>query len=382
MKVAVITTDNREHYRDYGAIPPFFGPAPEALLQGFAGLPELEVHVVSCARSRMTSPEKLAGNIWFHSLYVPKAGWLRTCYFGCLQTVRKRLKSIKPDIVHGQGTERDCAMDTVFSRLPNVLTIHGNILELTRRFNSSHGLPGLIQGRLETLVLKRTDGVFCNSEYTENLVRPRATRTWRVPNAIRELFFAPAKPVAPPAKCTLLNVGVISERKRQTELLDVAQRLHRQGLEFELQFVGEIPQNAYTSKFKERLKEAEAAGYARHLGLKPVPALVGCYDAADGMLHFPSEEAFGLVVAEAMARNVKLFGAKTGGIIDICQGVPDAELFDVDDWNGLTAAIGRWIQSGHPKSTSAAEVMRDRYHPAVVARRHLEIYREVLKKNS
>ena len=46
MKVAVVTTDNRQHYQTYGATTPTFGAAPEALLQGFALLPELEVHVV------------------------------------------------------------------------------------------------------------------------------------------------------------------------------------------------------------------------------------------------------------------------------------------------------------------------------------------------
>jgi glycosyltransferase involved in cell wall biosynthesis len=381
MKVALITTDDREQRGDYTTPIPYFGAAPEALLQGFAKTPELEVHVISCTRKPMASPEKLAPNIWFHSLYVPKNGWLRTCYLGCVQSVRKRLKSIKPDIVHGQGTERDCAMDAAFSRFPNVLTIHGNIAELTRRFKDAQGWPGFIQSKLETLVLRRAGGVFCNSEYTEDLVRPRATRTWRVPNAIRELFFAPAAPAAPMKKCTLLNVGLLTVRKRQLELLDVAKRLHEQGLPVEFQFIGVISANAYGDKFRERIKEAEAVGYARHLGQKPVQELVACYDTVDGMIHFPSEEAFGLVVAEALARNVKFFGAKTGGIIDICNGVPGVELFDVDDWKGLTDALSKWIREGRPRPYGMAEMMRQRYHPSVVARRHVEIYREVLNRN-
>src|SRR5271165_2812139 len=108
MKIALLTTDNREDARNYALPSPYFGAAPEALMQGFAALPELEVHVVSCAQKPMKSPEKLADNIWFHSLYVPKLGWLRTSYQGCIRAVRRKLKTIKPDLVHGQGTERDC----------------------------------------------------------------------------------------------------------------------------------------------------------------------------------------------------------------------------------------------------------------------------------
>src|SRR4051812_41231932 len=98
MKIAILTTDSREHYRDYGNPVPAFGTAPEALLQGFADLPGTEVHVISCARERMKSPEKLAPNIYFHSLYVPKLGWMKTLYQGCIRAVRKKLKEIQPDI--------------------------------------------------------------------------------------------------------------------------------------------------------------------------------------------------------------------------------------------------------------------------------------------
>jgi glycosyltransferase involved in cell wall biosynthesis len=381
MKIAIITTDNREDRRDYAATVPYFGAAPEALLQGFAGMPELEVHIVSCAQRPMKSPEKLADNIWFHSLYVPKVGWLRTSYQGCIRAVRRKLKVIQPDLVHGQGTERECAVSAVFSRFPNVVTIHGNMTELARLFKTPMGTYGWLAAQLENITLKRTRGVFCNSEYTENLVKPRAQRTWRVPNAIRAPFFAVPKKEVPPGKCVLMNVGVVSERKRQVELLDLARRLHEQGLNFELQFVGHAdPKNSYAATFLERLKEAQA--YARYLGVKSTEELIGCFDAAHGLLHFPSEEAFGLVVAEGMTRDAKFFGARVGGIIDVCSDVPGAELFAADDWNGLTAGIAKWMRAGYPRPSGAASIMNARYHPVVVARRHLEIYREVLSKDS
>ncbi|MGH8101031.1 MAG: hypothetical protein ACREIW_07020, partial [Chthoniobacterales bacterium] len=67
MKIAFLTTDNRENFRRYDLATPYFGTAPEALLQGFAGMPELEIHVISCTQRPMQSPKKLADNIWFHS---------------------------------------------------------------------------------------------------------------------------------------------------------------------------------------------------------------------------------------------------------------------------------------------------------------------------
>src|SRR3954462_6579939 len=102
MRVAMVTTDGREILRSYESREPGFGTAPQALLQGMAKIPGLEVHVISCLQQPVSSPKQLESNIWFHALHVPKWGWLRTGYQGCIRAVRRRLKEIQPHIVHGQ----------------------------------------------------------------------------------------------------------------------------------------------------------------------------------------------------------------------------------------------------------------------------------------
>jgi glycosyltransferase involved in cell wall biosynthesis len=328
----------------------------------------------------MRSPEKLAPNVWFHSLHVPKSGWMRTLYQGCVRATRKKLREIRPDIAHGQGTERDCALAAVFSGFPNVVTIHGNMAELARMFHSRVGSYHWLAARLENFTLPRTAGVFCNSAYTEELVRPRTKKTWRVPNALRGEFLG-AIPGGnrPPV---LLNVGVITERKRQLELLDVAEKLKARGLKFEFHFIGRLKKSEpYAAAFCEKLKPLEAAGCARHLGEFSTPDLIRRFDTAGGLVHFPSEESFGLVVAEALARNLKIFGSRVGGIADITAGTDGVELFDANDWKGLTGAIARWLEQGHPLAGGGAAMMRERYHPTVIARRHLEIYQEVISQS-
>jgi glycosyltransferase involved in cell wall biosynthesis len=153
------------------------------------------------------------------------------------------------------------------------------------------------------------------------------------------------------------------------ELLDVADDLRRQGLKFELRFIGFIPSatEAYAKAFLERIKPMEAAGYARFLGPQPESELVRCFDSVAGMVHFPTEEAFGNVVVESLARDLKFFGSRIGGIVDIAADAPGAELFAENDWAGLTGRIGRWIQEGHQRPKGAATLMRERYHPEVIA---------------
>ncbi len=229
MKLAFLTTDNREHYEDLGAPAPYFGTAPSALLAGFEDITDLEVHVVSCVRVKIASPPKIGRNIYYHSLLVPKIGWARTLYQGCIRATRKKLKEIQPDIVHGQGTERDCALAAVFSGLPNVLTIHGNMVEVAKAFHARFLSFYSLAARLETAALKRSAGVFCNSSYTERLVAPRARKTWRVPNALQACYFESPPPPRPGQSPVLLHVGTINRNKQQLEVLELAGRLHASG---------------------------------------------------------------------------------------------------------------------------------------------------------
>jgi glycosyltransferase involved in cell wall biosynthesis len=383
LKVALLTTDAREAFPEAGLEKPNFGTAPLALLHGFSQLPEIGVHVLSCTQRAMVSPEKIAANIWFHSLHVPNIGWLKTGYQGCVRAVRRKLKEIQPDIVHGQGTEKECALAAVFSGFPNVVTIHGNMLAIGKLLGAKTGSFYWFATRLENLALERTGGVFCNSAYTEDLVRPRTRRTWRVPNPLAEIYFSELPP-QPKSDCpVLVNVGHVGVRKRQAEILEMAAALHAEGFKFEIHFFGFCGDaDRYGGEFLRRIEKAEKAGYARYLGPKPVPELVAALDASQGMIHFPSEEAFGLAPAEGLARNLKLFGSRTGGIIDIATGAEGAELIDVDDWSGLRAAIGSWLKNGAPRPTAASLEMRARYHPGVIACRHVEIYREVLSSPS
>lgn len=381
MKVAFLTTDNREHFKDYSAPLPYFGTAPEAVLQGLSRVSGIELHIVSCIRREVSAPKQLASNIFFHSLHVPKLGWMRTGYQGCIRAVRHKLREIQPDLVHGQGTELDCALDAIFSGFPNVVTIHGIMAELARVFKSPVGSFVWLAARLENFALKRTAGVFCNSEHTERLVLPRTRRTWRVPNAVRQEFFAPSGGGKTNRKKTLINVGMIGPGKRQLELLNVAENLRDAGNDFEFLFVGDAPaQHTYTKLFFERLKPMEEAGYARYSKRKQVNELIAILDDSAALVHFPPEESFGLVVAEAIARNLKLFGARVGGIVDIAAGVPGAEIFERDDWPGLTAAISDWLRCGAPRPPEGAQIMSQRYHPDVIAQRHIEIYRAVMKQ--
>jgi len=386
IKVALLTTDSREHFKDYANPTPYFGTAPEALLEGFKLMPEsIEVHVVSCLqRERISSPEKLADNIYYHALHVPNIGWLKTGYQGCIRHVRRKLREIKPEIVHGQGTERDCAVSAVFSGYPNVLTIHGNIAELARIQKAAVGSFHWLQGCLENVCLRRTGGVFCNSAYTRSLVAPRTRKCWLVPNAIRPGFFKPHTSDRQNAMATLLNVGVISPRKRQVELLELAHQMFIEGIAAKWLFVGSCDSaSSYGRAFTELMHRAEAYGYAHYNSELPCDDLIKVMDEAHALIHFPYEEAFGLVAPEALARGLFVFASDVGGLRDILMHETSAQLIPNGDFDALRAGITTWLNRSPCDRRHTQQVATlERFTPASVATEHLRIYRSFRRSST
>ena len=101
-------------------------------------------------------------------------------------------------------------------------------------------------------------------------------------------------------------------------------------------------------------------------------------DGASAMVHVSAIETFGLVVAEALARNLKFIGFNTAGVADIVENVEGVESLKDGDWAGLKTALALWIRSKQSRPTTAAATMRERFHPTEIARQHLAVYGEVL----
>ena len=380
MKVAILTTDNREPFKEYTNPVPWFGTAPEALLQGLAQLPHVEVHVVSCARERMAAPEKLAQNTFFHPLLVPKMGWMRTLYLGCIRVTRRKLKEIQPDIVHGQGTELDCGISAVFSGFPNVLTIHGN-MRLIARVNQVKPFSfNWLAARLEGLTVPLSRGVVCITRYTQRAVAGSARRTWVVPNAVDASFFEISTGPPPGKPPRILCVGLICHRKNQNSLIRALDPLAAKQ-KFELVFLGKAsPGQPYDDEFLGLVRARPwcvQAGHASREELKD-------HLRQTSLVVLPSlEDNCPMVVLEAMAAGVPVVAAEVGGLPDLIAEGKTGFFCNPLDPASMRSAAERALT--HPElaanvAANARTSARQRFHPRVVAERHLEIYREIFSQ--
>jgi glycosyltransferase involved in cell wall biosynthesis len=326
------------------------------------------------------SPEKLADNIFFHSLHVPKIGWLRTLYQGCIRATRKKLRELRPDIVHGQGTERDSALGAVFSGFPNVLTIHGN-MRLVAWLNpappfSYHWLAA----RLEAFCLPRTAGVVCITNYTREAVAGLAKKTWLLPNAVDGGFFDVRPQINFAEPPVILCVGVISSRKNQNAFIRALDPLAA-AKKIRLVFLGlGLRDDPYGREFFELLRTRP---WCEHHGFVDRGQLKHWLRGA-ALLALPSlEDNCPMTVLEAAAAGVPVVAANVGGVPDLIADGKTGLLCDPHNDASMGGAVKKILAQPELARALAAQAnhcAQERFRPSVVARRHLEIYQEVLRR--
>lgn len=394
MRIALFVPDNRENFRQYDLTNPYFGTAPTALLEGFSMVgdhPEApEIHVISCTQKRISAPEKLASNIWFHSLHVPKAGWLRSGYLGCALAVRKKLREIKPDLIHAQGTERDCALSATLSPYPRILTIHGNLRLIKKQMGFKPFSAMWLQSYLEGLVVPRFDGVICITEYTRKAVEAEASKSWVVPNAVDLSFLelgqqrfsdGDSRPSTLDSRSpcpVILCVANIDERKNQNAFIRALDPLAKK-MSFEVRFFGGCRASDYGREFRELIASRPWCHYGGMLGRDELRSQ---FEQAD-MLALPThEDNCPMVVLEAMASGVPIMASKVGGVPDLIDGVRTGLFCDPYDPESFRVGVKRVLEDrehAQRMASAAHDVAMRRFHPKVIARKHLEIYREILR---
>jgi glycosyltransferase involved in cell wall biosynthesis len=375
VKIVFLTTDNRENYREYDKAEPYFGTAPEALLQGLAQIDGVEVHAISCIQKPMSAPAKLAANIFFHELVVPKIGWLRTAYQGCVRAVRAKVKSIRPNVVHGQGTERDCALSAVYSGFPSVITVHGN-MRLIARLNRARPFSyQWIAARLERFTLPRSDGVVCITNYTRDAVKQLARRTWIIPNAVDATFFSGH--YAPEQPQTLLYIGQVNYRKNQIGLIEALDPLAARH-PFRLLFLGGgSSADPYFVRFLEMLKTRPWCQYG---GVAGRSQLKKHLERATALILVSLEDNCPMVVLEAMAVGVPVIAPNVGGVPDLVQHRVNGLLCEPTEQRSIQNEVASLLNNGEFRvqlGQRGKEHARERFHPRVVASQHMAAYKEI-----
>ena len=332
--------------------------------------------MVSCSHVASPAPEKLAPNIHFHQLVIGDKGWGKSLFLGCALKARKLISKINPDMVHAQGTERDCAMSAVLSGYPNVITLHGNMRVHSARPENRRNGYYRMAAILEGFCLRRTDGVVAISTYTRELVDNLARKTWLLPNAVDKRFFEIVP--QPQAVPRLLVVGSIDERKNPVGLIEACRGMLEAG-KCTISFAGQgNPDSPYVKRFEELVRTVPGLNLLGFLDREELAA----HFARSSLIVLPTfEDNCPMVVLEGMAAGLPVAASAVGGVPDLIENEVTGLLFDPTAPGGMKAALERLVDDPALRDRLAKagrSSALSRFHPEEIARKHLEIYAEVL----
>jgi glycosyltransferase involved in cell wall biosynthesis len=301
---------------------------------------------------------------------------MRTGYQGCIRAMRRKIREIGPDIVHGQGTERECALGSIFSGLTNIITIHGNMRLVAHTQRAKPLSFYWLAARLEAFTLPRTGGVICLTHHTKNAVSALARRTWVVPNAVDPSFFEVSP--RPDELPLILCVGSVCIWKNQNAFIRALDSV-ASARRFRVLFLGQAGDDPYGREFQELLVRrpwCEYGGYADREALK------GWLSQATALALPSLEENCPMVILEAVAAGVPVVAANVGGVPDLVEDGTTGLLFNPLEARSMAEAVDRLLREAtlaHSVAENARRKALATYLPEVVARRHLQIYRELLE---
>jgi glycosyltransferase involved in cell wall biosynthesis len=246
-----------------------------------------------------------------------------------------------------------------------------------------------LQSYLEGLVVPRFDGVICITNYTRKAVEHEVPKTWVVPNAVDPAFLAlgekrlsdsSARPSTLDSRLTtpiILCVANVDQRKNQNAFIKALDPLTR-SMNFEVRFFGSCPDDEYGREFQMLVSKRPWCHYAGMIGRGE---LRNQFTEADLLVLPTHEDNCPMAVLEAMASGVPVMASKVGGVPDLIDGTTTGLFCSPNEPESFRSGVTRLL-----KDPSLAEFLREaaykeameRFHPKVVAQRHIEIYREVL----
>ena len=342
--------------------------------------PAMKLHVIVLRKQFARNLTFERNGVTFHllktvgGLRAPSLFWLDTWL------IARKLKTIKPDVIHAWGTERGGAL--VASRLhyPRLVTMQG-LMSWYEEIVPVNRLDRLA-AYLERYSLPKAQLVTTESTFAVNWLREKYPGL-----QIRQVEHAPAwlfhqlqrRPQTQPLR--FLFVGTFDFRKGADLLVRALDQLRRELL-FEMIVVGKPHE-----EFLQKLRRETSAEVWERIQFKRdlTPPQVAAEMARATLMIFPTRaDTSPNSVKEAVVAGLPVVASAIGGILDYVFPGKNGELFPAGDLEELTSAIRRACGHrlfGHGEvEASTLERVRDYLSPARMGKGFAELYRQLAAK--
>ncbi|MGD1238569.1 glycosyltransferase family 4 protein [Mycobacterium seoulense] len=362
------------------------------LAHALAARPDVECHIVS-AMNDVTTTYRRAGALHVHYVKRLNLPRLITLRVNDVPRLAAAIRSINPDVVHGQGQDRH-ALGALASRAPAVITPHGVLFIESRLLQKNRwDVLGALKKRavadMEREVFRRARDMIIISPYLAQVYGSMLTARCRfIENPIQDDFFRIQR--APEAGRTLF-VGTLVPRKGVHHLVRaigevVNDRVRDEPWQSHLQFriAGPVTDPGSELEVRRAIAECGLQGRVRLLGPISHEELLDEYARAQVLLMGSREETTPQAVAQAMACGLPVIASRVGGIPDMVEDGRTALLFPYGDVAACAEHIRRMLDDDALRARIERTVRveaQQRFDPKSVADQTVCVYREVIARD-
>lgn len=370
------------------------------LAHALARHPDIECHVVS-AMNHATPTYRQDGALHVHYVKRLNLPRLVTLRINDVPRLKSVIRSIEPDVVHGQGQDRH-ALAALGSRLPTVITPHGVLFIEGRMLQKSkRDLLGAMKKRgvtsMERDVFRRSQDMIIISHYLPQTYGSMLTaRGHFIENPIGEEYFHIQRA---PEPGRMLFVGTVVPRKSVHDIVraigevvkkrDAVPKRDAGGAGDEparLQFriAGPILDPDSEVEIRKAIREYGLQERVTLLGPISQEQLLDEYARAQILLMASREETTPQVIAQAMACGLPVIASRVGGIPSMVEDGRTALLFPFGDIAACAKHIRRMLDDDAFRA-KIERTVRDqahrRFHPQSVAAQTVSVYRKIISPN-
>jgi glycosyltransferase involved in cell wall biosynthesis len=264
----------------------------------------------------------------------------------------RELREIRPDIVHGHGTENLFSYVAVTSGYPHVVSIQAIISRLLSQYRrlSRRALEHLIVQFVERYTVRRAQNFIIKAPFAEGFVRslnPTAP-VFLLENIVHEVYFEVDRRTAAKGR-KIIFIGTLINTKGVEELIRSFNEVAPKHPDLELHLLGTGTEAYVDGVLKPLIKEVHGRVVLR--GHVPSVEIAREFEDAT-MVVLPSYfETSPNVIAEAMVAGVPVIGTDVGGMPFMIAHDKTGQIVPVRDVPRLTAAIERNLK--HPDIAEA-----------------------------
>lgn len=341
------------------------------LAAAFQGQNDFEFHWLTLDSSVAQETTIRAWSQNLHILPSWKRGRAATLFWADRRRIRKKLKEIRPDLVHGWGTENIWGWATLGFPGPQLFSVQG-LLGLYGKLGRQ-GLRDRGMALIERRVLRKVQTITTESSWARERIEEQTGRkdVRLVEYGVAERFFE-AEPNPDPVNPYAMMVGTADYRKG----IDLAVELFsRPGLrDFSLKVVGGVA--PFGEVYKNRSPEN-----VEWLGRKTQSQIMDLLTRARCLILPSRADVCANVVKEARVMGLPVVGSPHGGHIQYIQNGQNGfvcALQSAESWERALRQIFLNAQTSLAMGKFMREEHRRMLRPEKTAEGFLEIYRQRL----